>query len=147
MKEADIFEDAFNLLCGAKLGSGIHRDVFECRLNSAWVVKVENSMPSRSFANAKEMQNWEDWKDVVPIHGWLAPCRYLSPDGIILIQDRVDPVRKSEHALMPKRVPSFLTDIKYDNFGWLDGNLVCCDYSVLILDASTKMKNVAGHWW
>lgn len=46
-----IFEDAFNLLCHNKLGSGIHRDVFECRVNDKLVVKVENDLPWRYFGH------------------------------------------------------------------------------------------------
>lgn len=102
MSTAECFEDAFNLLCGALLGEGVHRKVFACRLRPELVVKVEAEPAFRYFANVHEMKMWND--SSLKEAEWLAPCRYLSPDGRILLQDRADPVPGDYE--MPERMPS-----------------------------------------
>lgn len=138
MTTGPIFEDAFNLLCHNKLGSGIHRDVFECRINDRLVVKVENDLPWRYFANVLEMKFWSDHQHCDKIAKWLAPCEYLSPDGLVLLQRRVEPIRDSDE--LPKKLPTFLTDVKRDNYGWLDGRLVCFDYALTIPTPSLRLR-------
>jgi hypothetical protein len=132
------FEDAFNLLCHNKLGSGIHRDVFECRIDHKLVVKVETALPWRYFANVLEMKFWNDNQHCTAIAKWLAPCEYLSPDGLILLQRRCEPLRNSDE--LPAKLPSFLTDVKKDNYGLLDGRLVCFDYALHIPSPSTRPR-------
>lgn len=145
MSRDRVYEDAFNLLCGRKLGAGIHRDVFECALDPTLVVKVEiNDDRVRNFANVKEYENWTVWRDVEPIARWLAPCDRLSFDGRILLQKRVEPIKKSE---APTALPTFLTDVKYENYGWYDGRIVCIDYAFLVTDASAKKRSVKELWW
>lgn len=135
---AAIFKDAFNLLCHHKIGNGIHRDVFGCRLDDKLVVKVENDMPWRFFANVHEMKFWTDNQHCDQIARWLAPSEYLSPDGLILLQRRCEPLRASDQ--MPDRLRSFLTDVKRDNYGWLDGRIVCFDYALNIPSPSSRLK-------
>lgn len=132
------FEDAFNLLCGDKIGSVIHREVFRCKLRPDLVVKVEIDEAYRSFANVREQKFWDDWCFVEKVTRWLAPCEYLSPDGRILLQRRTSPV-PDDYAL-PDKVPGFLTDLKRENFGILDGKLVCVDYAAVVVDASARLK-------
>jgi hypothetical protein len=131
-------EDAFNLLCHTKLGSGIHRDVFECRIDPKLVVKVETDLPWRFFANVFEMKLWNENQHCDAVAKWLAPCEYLSPDGLLLLQRRVEPLRDSDK--LPDKLPSFLTDIKRENFGLLDGRIVACDYALNIANSSTRLK-------
>lgn len=133
------FLDAFNLLCGHKLGEGIHRDVFECRLRPDLVVKVEKELDWRYFANVHEMKFWNDApKDVAK---WLAPCAYLSPDGRVLLQHKVNICNSFD--TMPTEVPTFLGDFKRSNYGWLDGQFVCVDYALATYGkASLKMQKV-----
>jgi hypothetical protein len=139
--EADVstavFEDSFNMLCGRLIGEGVHRKVFECKLRPDLVVKVEDEKV-RTFANVKEMQFWCDAG--TKISPWLAPCDFLSPEGRVLLQRRVDPL-PSNYPL-PDKLPMFLTDIKRGNFGLLNGKLVCCDYAYNIVDASLRLKKV-----
>lgn len=136
----ETFEDAFNLLCGKQLGSGIHRDVYECRIRPDLVVKVENSLQGewRSFANVQEHQFWTDNEYAPAVAKWLAPCEYLSPDGRISLQRRARPVQQGD--ALPDKLPSFLTDLKDENFGWLDGQLVAVDYAMTITTASTRLR-------
>lgn len=131
------YEDAFNLLCGELLGEGIHRRVFKCRLRDDLVVKVEHEDDWRKFANASEMRFWCDNEHYKKVSDWLAPCEYLSPDGRILLQRKTIPITKGA---MPTHVPSFLTDLKIENFGWFEGRIVCVDYGRTIQNPSTRMK-------
>lgn len=135
----EAFEDAFNILCGEQLGSGIHREVFECRIRPDLVVKVETDSTWRNFANVREHQFWADNEHAPAVAKWLAPCEYLSPDGRISLQRRAEPVRPSD--VLPTKIPAFLTDLKRENFGWLDGRLVAVDYALTITAASTRLKN------
>ena len=121
-----VFRDAFNMLCGKEIGNGIHRTVFECKIRPDLVVKVENEC-YREFANVLEMRFWNDQQHYKKIADWLAPCEFLSPDGRILLQKRADPL--SENEKLPFLMPSWMTDIKRDNFGRIDGKLVCIDYA------------------
>jgi hypothetical protein len=68
----ETFADAFNLLCGDKIGDGIHRTVYACPLMPGWVVKVENAF-NRYFANVFESKFWDDHKHAPKIAEWLAP--------------------------------------------------------------------------
>jgi hypothetical protein len=136
--EPQIHADAFNLLCGDLIGSGIHRMVFECRLRPELVVKVETDVDFRWFANVHEMRFWNDHEYYEPVKSWLAPCEFLSPDGRILLQHRVDPLPTDYH--MPEKVPSFLTDLKRANYGLYQGRFVCVDYSGTISNPSVRLK-------
>lgn len=134
------FEDAFNLLCGDKLGQGLHRTVYACKLRPDLVVKVEPDEGYRYFANVLEMKFWNDQEHYEKVARWLAPCTHLSPDGRILLQKRVDPLPKDYQ--MPTHIPSFLSDLKRENFGILDNMLVCIDYAMTIPNPSIKPKQV-----
>lgn len=136
-----VFEDAFNLFCGDLLGSGIHRKVFECKLRDDLVVKVEDNEPKyawRAFANVHEMTFWEDHKLFEPVARWLAPCEWMSPDGLVLLQKRVAMLPLDYE--LPKRMPTFLTDFKRENYGLYEGRLVCVDYSTTIPNPDQRLK-------
>ena len=85
-----------------------------------------------------EMRFWDNASDAVK--KWLAPCEYLSPDGLLLLQRRVDPVPSSFE--MPEKMPGFMMDFKRNNFGILNGALVCVDYAMTISDHGLKLKKV-----
>ena len=129
--------DAFNMLCGDKIGSGIHRDVFACKLLPDMVVKVETNTDYRDFPNMREMKFWCDYQYQPRIAQWLAPCTYLSPDARVMLQRRVMPIMDSE---LPEMLPAFLADVKADNFGRLDGRIVCVDYAIVHLNPSSTLK-------
>lgn len=134
-----MYREAFRLLAGRELGRGIHRTVYACRIDPTLVVKVEEAVGS--FANVQERGNWEYFKDA-PEARWLAPVIDISPCGGMLLQRKVEPVRSEE---MPDKVPAFLTDLKLSNFGRLDGRIVACDYSSIIVSASRRLKK--ADWW
>lgn len=140
MSYAAAFEDAFNLLCGDKLGEGVHRTVFECRLLPDLVVKVEKDTVWRYFANVHEMAFWSEYQHKPAIAQHLAPCKWLSPDGRILLQSRAAPL--AHNAPMPTHMPHFLGDFKRCNFGTLDSRLVCVDYAIYDVRPRTSLVKV-----
>lgn len=125
------------LICGDLLGEGVARKVYSCMLNDAYVVKIERK--ARSFQNVAEWDTWS-WAKGSPRHArWLAPCALISPCGAVMAQRKVVPLRPEE---LPTRLPAWLCDLKRENFGLLDGKVVCCDYGTVnsaIRDASTKL--------
>ncbi len=135
-----LFEEAFNLLCGDVLGTGIHRKVYTCRIRPDLVVKVDldEDKIERSFANVHEYSFWEDYKEVAGVKQWLAPCEMLSPDGRILLQKRAEPIPASYK--LPAKLPAFLTDTKRSNYGLLNGKLVCVDYALVVMNPETKLR-------
>jgi hypothetical protein len=134
------FEDTFSLLCGAKIGGGIHRTVYECTLRPDLVVKVENNDVWRHFANVHEMKFWSDNQHFAAVAKWLAPCDYMSPDGRVLLQRRVQPLPHGY--IMPEQLPGFLTDWKRENYGLLDNRFVCVDYAMTIPNPSRRLRKV-----
>lgn len=121
------FEDVFNLLCGQMIGEGVHRQVFECKLDQTLVVKVENS-DYLDFANVREWTNWDETQFFKPAARWLAPCVKLGTNGRVLLQKRVQPLRDNE---LPPKLPKFIFDRKRENLGLYEGRVVCCDYPQL----------------
>lgn len=122
------FKDAFNLLCGSLIGQGQFRQVFECTLNSDYVIKVEveNIDGWRSFHNVLEVEFWREHQYNDDIAPWLAPIHSWSPDMRVIAQRRVTRIPDEQ---LPKKMPKFLTDVKPGNYGMLDGRVVCCDYA------------------
>lgn len=137
----EITLDAFNMLCGDKLGSGIHRDVFTCRIRDDLVVKIETTIDYRYFANVFEEKFWADHRHYAKIADWLAPIEFLSPDGRLLLQKRVDPIKDNE---IPDMLPAWMTDIKAENFGRYEGRIVLLDYAMTIPAPSVRLKKWRG---
>lgn len=135
------YHDAFNLLCGSLIGRGQHRYVYACKLRPDLVVKVESD-DSRFFANVREELFWSDHRDHAPSAKWLAPVEFLSPDGRLLLMKRCDPLPLDYR--LPQQLPSFLDDHKRDNFGLLDGRLVCVDYGITRPNLDNRL--VKAHW-
>src|SRR3990167_6127364 len=127
------YDDLVNLVMGEQLGEGIHRKVFAYSLDKKWVIKCAVECPN---INVLEEEIWLMVKDT-NIAKWFAPCGEISECGIFLLQNRVEKRSKAEY---PKVVPAFFGDLKYNNFGWLNGQFVCCDYAGFI---STSMV----HQW
>jgi hypothetical protein len=143
-----IATDAFNMLAGRKLGSGIHRDVFECKIRDDLVVKVEIEPESgyRTFANVAEARFWNHFSDAPNIRQWLAPVRFISPDGRLLLQDRCRPATPDDLKRLPKKLPAFLCDRKFSNYGWTKaGKLVCLDYAYTVENPSLRLTK--ADWW
>jgi hypothetical protein len=137
------FEEAYDLLCGERLGEGVYRVVYAHRHDPSLVVKVEKQY--RAFCNAREWAYWDEFRHWEKGNRWLAPCVGISPLGTILLQKRTEPVRRSDK--LPEEVPSFLDwDLKPANWGWLEGRLVLHDYPQLATVANLRMKKVTWEW-
>jgi hypothetical protein len=121
------FEDGFNLLCGREVGRGMTRTVFDCNLRPDCVVKVENDEVRTHFQNLME---WMVWRRVcgTEFEKWFAQVVAISPNGRVLIMKKTVP-----HGEYPTKVPSFFTDFKRGNFGFVNGNFVCHDYGTHLL--------------
>lgn len=125
------------IFLGVRIANGADRAVYDLRYSPKYVAKVEGE--SRSFHNAIEWQIWQRLEGS-PLAKWLAPCLDISPCGSILIQRKTTPIARG-----PDRLPSFLGDVKLENFGLLDGRVVCHDYSRLRLvepNFSIRMRKV-----
>jgi hypothetical protein len=136
--------ELIGLMLGQELGAGISRTVYECSLDPKFVVKVEPG--GGQFQNVAE---WEIWNALSGTEAakWLAPCRTISSCGSVLIQARTQPLRRHE---LPKHMPLWLTDFKQQNYGRLNGRLVCHDYAasarIMINNAAWK-RTQRAEWW
>lgn len=132
--------DWMNLACGKKLGGGIGRQVFVCDLNPQFVIKVEES----GFQNVVEWETWKAVKDT-PFAKWFAPARHISGYGAVLLMDRTLPAPRAKY---PKKMPVFLGDYKYSNYGLLNGRIVAHDYgSQINLSNGLSAKMRKADWW
>lgn len=114
--------DFFLAFVGDKLGDGIAREVFIVKQDPSLVAKIE--LGNKEFQNYAEYQIWQ----AAPAWArkWLAPVRYISPYGHVLIQERCYPLL--DNSKLPKRVPDFLADLHPNNWGLLKGKPVVLDY-------------------
>lgn len=133
--------EARALLLGDKIGEGYTRKVYVCRLDQEYVVKVEPA--GRAFQNVEEWRAWE-WSVGTPKAKWLAPCKFISPCGLLLIQRRVTPMRAGER---PRKIPDWLTDLKPENFGHMDGRIVACDYGTILSSFQNRKTTMVKPRW
>lgn len=137
------YEDMQSLFLGELLGIGIHRRVGVFKPDNSLVLKCAVECPN---INILEEEVWQMVRET-NIAKWFAPCVSISDCGMFLLQRRVETRPRSEY---PRLVPSFFGDCKYSNYGWIDGQFVCCDYAGFISSSmshkwSGQMKK-AG-WW
>ena len=116
--------EIMKVFLGRYLGAGISRKVYQFRPDPLYVVKVEYKRDD----NVPDFQNiaeWTLWCEAKPrLRKWLAPCWWLSPNGVILIQRRCFKLRGA----LPKDVPPILADKHRGNWGMHDGRPVLIDY-------------------
>jgi len=143
MQNNDFLNREFrNMIIGKELGNGAGRWVFEHRFDKTLVVKFEGG--AKSFQNILEWDLWNELKHAPDYSKWLAPCVDISATGAVLIMKRTQPI--TEYRKLPDKLPHFInTDTKKDNFGILNGKLVCHDYGVTMFDPSLRLKKV--EWW
>lgn len=142
--DGNVSIDMFNLMCGKWLGGGISRGVYVLGIDPSLVIKIETV--SGSFQNVMEWETWSSLElDDGPAMDWFAPCHYISSCGTILIQARTRPIDKSQ---APKKMPSYFTDVKYQNFGWYDNRIVAHDYGYhkfVSLGSKCNLKRVTWY--
>lgn len=135
------------MLLGPFLGEGLSREVYECRTNPSWVVKVakEDSGPYPSpTQNCIEYEVWESYENDKVVSKYLAPCEMISNCGLVLVQDRTKTVSEKEFKafLKKNKIPAFLTDLKIENWGWLGDRIVAHDYGFISMEANLKKRSV-----
>jgi hypothetical protein len=117
----DSSSDLFGLFCGAELGRGQYRAVYEHQLDKGKVLKHDTCV---NWSNVHEFSIWQEFKDT-PLGKWLAPVYWLSPRGIWLIQAKTTPIKVGNY---PKKIPAIFADLKPSNWGMWRGRPVCHDY-------------------
>jgi len=136
------------VMVGKRLGVGVYRKVYVNRFDPTTVIKIEEN--GKGFCNVKEWEVWEAFIDTAPTKKFLAPCRFISPCGTILIQDRTWPIMTED---LPKKIPSFINgDLKSENWGWLKygkpGKMVrrpvCHDYGGFLI--GDPLRLVKADW-
>ncbi len=142
--ERVIEQELFDTLCGELIGSGVSREVYECIIDPTLVVKIEDV----SDSDRQNIFEWETWREVkeTTYAKWFTPCVSLTAYGGILLQKRTK--KPSKKSIYPKRMPAFLGDFKYTNYGMYKGRLRVHDYgrNLLMLEGLTgKMRKV--DWW
>lgn len=145
---------AFHLLCGKKLGIGMSRTVYECKIDPHYVVKVEDG--SGQFQNVVE---WETWQRVADTNysRWFARCKWISDNGAILIMERTTPATGNQYL---DQMPVFLCDFKRTNYGMVSAPdrfgqsktkpkswLVCHDYGTSLLFEYGMTKRMRKANW
>jgi hypothetical protein len=140
----ELYEEFVNAMCGKLIGEGQDRKVFELPItNNKWCVKFETGS-GRLFQNVEEWNVWQAVRDTEHAK-WFAPCHWISPNGRVLIMRQTEQLRKSEY---PDKVPNYFTDMKFGNFGHLEGNFVAHDYGVhLISQKGLTNRMITAHWW
>jgi hypothetical protein len=130
-----ILRDLARMFLGDVIGSGVARTVFAHRFDPTVVVKIEDG--AGSFQNIREWSFWQDCAETKDVKRFLAPCCDISPCGTVLIQKKTSPIPPGK---FPKVLPEFLTDVKPENFGMLEGRVVSHDYALHITRASIKVR-------
>lgn len=133
-----ISRDLGMMIVGNRIGEGASRTVYHHNYDPDLVVKIEGSYGS--FRNVYEDQVWERVRQT-KLAVWFAPVIRISGSGVVLFMRKTTPCRPAE---LPKKVPAFFTDLKSDNWGWLDGRVVCHDYGHHLMiekGMTTRMRN------
>lgn len=146
------WRQSFDLLCDQRIGYGMSRSVFSSKLLPDCVVKVEDG--AGKFQNVVEWETWQRVKDT-DYSRWFAACRWISPNGAILIMEKTRPPAPFE---FPEKMPVFLCDFKRTNYGVsmlpdtktgkASNFLVCHDYGTHLMfenGMTKRMKRV--EWW
>ena len=140
-----LFYDLASTILGSKLGEGAHRVVFNYNLDSKYVIKAE---VDDNVCNTAE---WLMWNEISGLTGnlawvkdWFAPVGWISPNGKLLTMRKTKPHVSGKER--PKRIPSFLWDVKEDNFGWLGNKYVCHDYGQFYNFIAYPTRMVKAPW-
>lgn len=130
-------------ICGKRIGTGAFRDVYECKIDKEyWVIKIERRV-DLVFANITEWRNYVQYCES-PIGKWLCPIETIDSTGSILVMRRAS--FKNKFVDYPQKMPVAFNDFKIENYGFIEDQCVCVDYSFLLInDGDKDFKNVK--WW
>lgn len=136
--------DLAHLFIGGLISYGMNRHVYKVERDPTIVIKYEPG--GDEFQNVMEWRVWQACSNFSKLSKWLAPCVALSPNGVWLIQKRITIIPPEKY---PKKVPAWMGDCKYANFGMLDGEFVACDYGMPSFSRlmSRQAKLEPASWW
>jgi hypothetical protein len=120
------YEDLALFFCGKHLGGGIGREVFALRGDTSKVLKFGCNAGNQNIIEYELWNVVESNKKLAP---WFAPCYDISGLGLWMLQARTHPIEKAD---LPKKVPAIFTDLKAENWGWLNNRPVCHDYGTVL---------------
>ncbi len=150
-KLQDVNTDLITTLLGKKLGSGVYRAVYQHNWDDDWVIKIE---PNSTESNISEYMLWNEIRGLKGrlawVKEWFAPVLWMSPNGKILCMQKTSEFPKNKKLERPKEVPTFFTDLKRDNFGWIGNKFVCHDYGFFhkFIKYEKKMQTIHKDcWW
>lgn len=132
-------QDFFRMMCGDRIGHGVSRTVYACRLDPKFVIKFEATITT--FQNVMEWELWSALKKT-PMEKWLAPCDFISPCGTVLIQRKTQPIDPAD---IPKRVPAWVCDMDVHQWGRFDGRAVLHDYGYTYLLTNARRARLKDH--
>lgn len=140
--EGALIRDLLNHCFGDCLASGRDRVVYEWLPDPKLVAKIE--LRSRSFQNVIEAETWDRIKETKWAR-WFAPVASISPAGTMLLMRRTSAATRDD---FPKKIPAFFTDTKLENWGRLNGQLVCHDYGIhLLMERGMTNDMRCAKWW
>ena len=142
-KSKDVFfcQDLIAFICGEHIGSGQYRDVFQYNLDPKLVVKIQRD--TDSFNNIKEFELWCN-VNYTAYEKYFAPCRWISSNGRIMLQDKTTPPTKRKPP--PDLIPKCFFDIKESNFGYIGKNFVAHDYDFSLGNIDVNKKLTFKKW-
>lgn len=134
-------KDVRDLLLGDEIAYGAHRHVFKHATDPGLVVKLEDI--AKHFYNVSEWQVWQRVKSTAHAK-WFAPCVDIGPSGTILMMKKAEPATAAK---LPRMVPAFFTDLKAENWGFINGKPVCIDYGLhLLLEVGMTTRMRRANW-
>jgi hypothetical protein len=138
---AAMHREAFHLLCDELLYEGMSRAVWSSKIIPDCVIKVEERCGM--FQNIVEWETWQRVKDT-PASRWFAECKWISPNGSVLIMERTRPASDREYL---DKMPCFLSDFKRRNYGMAGKFLVCHDYGTnMLFEFGMSKRMVRADW-
>lgn len=144
LKDFDVCSGILEILFGPKIGEGLHREVYEYAIDKRYVIKIERS--SETLCNMKEFMFWNEVGYQKELNKWLCPIKEMSSNGRILIMEKMKPITEKNKHLIPKEIPVWLSDMKWDNYGFIGKQFVCCDYPFSADYAFSNVKKTMKKW-
>lgn len=150
--------DLIMCVIGPIISNGNFRAVYEHALDPSKVIKIEyghaqktqhDATMHNTFCNVQEFLMYREIEGLTGklewVKDWFAPIHWISPSGHILCMEKTFEKPELER---PELVPTFLWDVKQENFGWLGDKLMCHDYAHVPAFTSYKsrFKNVKDRW-
>lgn len=109
---------------GKRIDNGATREVFEWAAHpNKYVIKIEEGSYHH---NVMENIIWNAVRNTEHAK-WFAPVRSISPGGHALIMRKTREAKAGDPEF--PEIPDFFVDVRYRNWGIMDGRWVCHDYA------------------